>query len=153
MVRKLPFLLLVLPVLVACRTSSTPVASPAVSCAAPHPRLREGELAPDFVAAADDGSVVALSRLRSRTVMLHFYAAEGHPELDDARWANATDRGVVVVGVTRSRELRSREGAGFVLVSDPEGAVARSYSTDESANRTFVIGPDGTIEKVLCTGS
>lgn len=85
--------------------------------------------------------------------MLHFYPAGGRPELDDLRWANATDRGVVVVGVIRGAVPKARAGAGFVLVPDPDGALARSYSADEDASRTFVIGPDGTIEKVLCTGS
>lgn len=85
--------------------------------------------------------------------MLHFYPADGRPELDDLRWANATDRGMVVVGVIRGPTPKARAGAGFVLVPDPDGALARSYSTDEGASRTFVIGPDGTIEKVLCTGS
>jgi peroxiredoxin len=133
-------------------------AAKVVPCIAPQARLREGELAPDFVALGDDGSTVSLSRLRSRTVILHFYPAMEEQSAYDRTRPDADEGGVVVVGIARRPDLlreHTRAGAGFVLVSDADGAVASAYGWSEpypdDGRRTFVIAPDGTIEKVLCT--
>jgi thioredoxin-dependent peroxiredoxin len=38
-----------------------------------------GDLAPDFTAPLDDGSMLTLSRLRGRRVVLFFYPKDGTP--------------------------------------------------------------------------
>lgn len=123
----------------------------------------EGTAAPDFVALGHDGNNVALSRLRGRTVVLYFYARDETPnairEASDFRdaWPELRRQGVVIVGVSTDtteahKEFAERHRLPFPLVSDADGAVARAYGVPASYGladrRTFVIGPDGTLEKV-----
>jgi thioredoxin-dependent peroxiredoxin len=43
------------------------------------PTLSVGDMAPDFTAPLDDGSMLTLSRLRGRPVVLFFYPKDGTP--------------------------------------------------------------------------
>jgi peroxiredoxin Q/BCP len=126
-------------------------------------RLREGELAPDFVARGRDDSRVALSALRSRTVVLHFFPAgtslSASQELGKLReaWPGVSEQGVVLIGVSRGKAPgveRSATSGPFRLVDDTSGFLSRAYGwadpSHDADRRTFVIGPDGAIEKVYC---
>jgi peroxiredoxin Q/BCP len=136
------------------------------ACGARLARLAEGELAPDFVGRGHDGAMVALSALRSRTVILHFYPAGATPSAVQAAtklraaWPEIDRPGVVLVGVSRGVVEGiepSGSQAAFALVADPDGAVSRAYGWaapyDDADRRTFVIGPDGTIQKIYCVPS
>lgn len=134
----------------------------AVSCDAPAARLRPGEVAPDFVAGTSDGRRLDLSSLRSRPVLLHFEASDvAMPiEVADAKlrdaWPEARERGYFVVVVPRARWIDADEAgtsSNVAKLRDADGAVARAYgstSTDNASRRSFVIGPSGVIERVLC---
>jgi peroxiredoxin Q/BCP len=123
----------------------------------------EGTTAPDFVALAHDGSHVALSELRGRTVILFFYTKDDTPlatrEAIDFRDAalKLRQQGIQIIGVSTDAPEAHREFAAslrlpFPLLSDPNGNLARAfgvpfqYGLDD--RRTFVIGPSGTIEKI-----
>lgn len=135
------------------------------------PRLAAGDPAPDFSLPADDGSTVSLSDLAGRRFVLYFYpkdmtsgctteACEFRdlaPEYDAA--------GVRVIGVSPDPvashvRFRDAHGLPFTLLSDPDHAAARAYGvwvqksmygrTYMGIERsTFVIGPDGRIERAL----
>ena len=142
-----------------------PGTADAVDCSARLAGLAEGQPAPDFIGESQTGGMVALSSLRSRTVVLHFYpvAAAHVAAADDRAWlpegfTNVDEQGVIVIGVSRSRSQPTAPGQRptFVRLADAAGVVSRAYGEaslhDDAASRTFVIGPDGTIEKVYCLG-
>jgi peroxiredoxin Q/BCP len=124
---------------------------------------RAGTPAPDFIAVSHDGSNVALSSLRGRTVILFFYTRDETPkairEAIDFRSVSKDlkNKGVVIVGISTDdaethKKFADRLGLTYRLVADPEGVVARAYGVPAEYGvmdrRTFVIGPDGTIERV-----
>ncbi len=123
----------------------------------------EGSMAPDFVALGHDGTHVALSELRSRTVILFFYTRDDAPldtrEITDFRAAAPAlkERGILVIGVSRDsaethRTFAERLKIPFPLLSDASGSLARAFGVPApygwSDRRTFVIGPDGAVQKV-----
>lgn len=135
------------------------------------PRLAAGDPAPDFSLPADDGSTVSLSDLAGQRFVLYFYpkdmtsgctteACEFRdlaPEYDAA--------GVRVIGVSPDPvashvKFRDAHGLPFTLLSDPDHAAAEAYGVwvEKSMygrtymgieRSTFVIGPDGRIERAL----
>jgi thioredoxin-dependent peroxiredoxin len=131
----------------------------------------QGELAPDFELPADDGSTVRLSELRGRRVVLYFYPKDDTPgctiqacELRD-RHAELEARGAVVLGVSPDpvadhRRFRDNYGLPFRLLADTDHQVAEAYGVWKEKSlygkkiwgnerSTFLIGPDGRIERVL----
>jgi peroxiredoxin Q/BCP len=130
-----------------------------------------GALAPDFALTADDGSLVTLSSLRGRSVVLYFYPKDDTPGcttqacgIRDA-WTDFEATGAVVLGVSPDGEashakFRAKHDLPFTLLADPDHAVAEAYGvwveksmygkTYMGVERsTFVIGPDGTIVRAL----
>jgi peroxiredoxin Q/BCP len=135
--------------------------------------LNEGEQAPDFELANQDGEPVRLSSLRGQTVVVYFYPKadtpgcttqacairDRQPEFDDA--------GAVVLGISpdpvaRLRKFADKYGLPFTLLSDEDHAVAEAYGVwvHKPARgymkarmgierSTFVVGPDGKLERVL----
>jgi thioredoxin-dependent peroxiredoxin len=132
--------------------------------------IDRGDVAPDFELCDQDGVPVRLSSLRGQTVVLYFYPAamtpgctiqacgmrDRHDELERAD--------AVVLGISPDKPKRLRHFAGafdlpFKLLSDPDHVVAKAYGTwggRESVipqllteRSTFVIGPDGRVERVL----
>ncbi|MBX3203458.1 MAG: peroxiredoxin [Labilithrix sp.] len=125
--------------------------------------VAEGAPAPDFVALGHDGSNVALSSLRGRTVILYFYTRDETPlairEALDFRdaWQELRRRGVAVVGVSTDtlavhKDFAERLALPFPLISDVNASLARAYGVPVvvglADRRTYVIGPDGTLEKI-----
>ncbi len=133
--------------------------------------LEEGDVAPDFTLAADDGSEVTLSSLRGRKVVLYFYPKDDTPgctrqacDVRD-RWADFARVGAVVLGVSPdpvSSHVRFRDkyGLPFRLLADAEHAVAGAYGVWKQKSfmgrkymgnerTTFVIGEDGRILRIF----
>ena len=131
----------------------------------------EGELAPDFTLSSDAGEAVTLSSFRASPVILFFYPKDGTPGctaqacgIRDA-YGEFTRAGAVVLGVSpdsvaRHVKFRKKYELPFTLLADPDHEVAELYGvwgekrymgrTYMGVNRsTFVIGPDGTVEKVM----
>ncbi|HEX6940583.1 MAG TPA: thioredoxin-dependent thiol peroxidase [Longimicrobiales bacterium] len=133
--------------------------------------LEEGDLAPDFTLPADDGSLVTLSDLRGRKVVLYFYPKDDTPgctrqacDLRD-RWADFERTGALVFGISpdpvRSHvEFRDKYGLPFRLLADTEHQVAEAYDVWKEKSfmgkkymgnerTTFIIDEDGRIARIF----
>ena len=131
----------------------------------------EGSPAPDFELRSDSGETVRLSSLRGKTVVLYFYPKD-HTSgcttqacgIRDA-WSDFERAGAVVLGVSPDdvashESFRADYELPFTLLADPDHAAAEAYGvwgeksrygrTYMGINRsTFVIGPDGIVQKVM----
>jgi peroxiredoxin Q/BCP len=134
-------------------------------------RLAPGDEAPDFTLPDADGNPVSLAKLRGQRVIVYFYPAAMTPgctkEACDftAALPDLTAEGVTVLGIspdppTKLARFREKEQLGFPLLSDPGREVLGAYGAfGEKTNygktvmgvirSTFVVGPDGRIEKAL----
>ena len=133
--------------------------------------LREGEPAPDFTLVADDGREVTLSSLRGKQVVLYFYPKDDTPGctaqacgIRDA-FGDFERAGAVVFGISPDDErshvkFRQKYALPFTLLADPEHEVAELYDVWKKKTyrgrtymgverSTFVIGADGTVERIL----
>lgn len=142
--------------LAACDHSSS-------STAAPAQELAVGQPAPDFTAKAHDGTEIHLSALKGKPVVLYFYPRDETPgctkeacAFRDA-WKDLSKTGVVLVGISTDDEASHKSFAEhhelpFHLVSDPNGAIAKSYGVPNRmgflARQSFVIAKDGTVKKI-----
>lgn len=133
--------------------------------------LGEGEAAPDFTLADQNGDEVSLSELRGGTVVLYFY-----PKADTSgcttqacgvrdRRADYAAAGARVIGISPDEVKAIDKFAGkydldFTLLADADHAVADAYGTwvEKSmyGNRymgvqraTFIIDHEGKIAKVF----
>ena len=134
-------------------------------------RLAPGDPAPEFTLPDADGHPVSLSSFRGQRVIVYFYPAALTPgctkEACDFRdnLAPLGQLGVAVLGISPDQpsklaKFRDKEGLTFPLLSDPDHAILEAYGaygekvlygkkTVGVIRSTFVIGPDGTIEKAL----
>ncbi|MBV9380572.1 MAG: thioredoxin-dependent thiol peroxidase [Streptosporangiaceae bacterium] len=132
-------------------------------------RLAPGDPAPDFTLPDAGGNPVALSSFRGRQVIVYFYPAAMTPgctkEACDFRDSlpGLAAAGVAVLGISpdtpaKLAKFRDKEGLTFPLLSDPDHAAQRAYGAYGEKTlygrksvgvirSTFVIGPDGKIEK------
>ena len=133
--------------------------------------VEPGTPAPDFELQSDTGETVRLSSLRGKPVVLYFYPKD-HTSgcttqacgIRDA-WSEFERAGAVVLGVSPDdvashESFRADYELPFTLLADPEHKVAEAYEVWAEKSRygrtymgivrsTFVIGPDGTVEKVM----
>ncbi len=150
--------------------AEAPKASPgAPSAAAPKapaaaaPALTEGAKAPEITLALHDGTSVALSSLRGKSVLVYFYPKDDTPgctvEAQGLRdgWADIQAAGLVVYGVSTQdaashKAFIDKYDLPFPLVVDPDGAVAKAFGVPlrggMAARQSFLIGADGTIQKI-----
>ncbi len=134
-------------------------------------RLASGDPAPDFTLPDADGRPVSLSSFRGQRVIVYFYPAALTPgctkEACDFRdnLADLGQLGVAVLGISPDQpsklaKFRDKEGLTFPLLSDPDHAVLEAYGaygekmlygkkTVGVIRSTFVIDPEGTIEKAM----
>lgn len=100
--------------------------------------LKVGDSAPAFVARGNDGSIVSLSALRGRPVIVYFFPKAFTPtctiETKGFRdnYAELQSLGFAVVGIsTDSEEAQCRFaeklGVTYPMIGDPEKAITRSY--------------------------
>lgn len=133
--------------------------------------VKEGEMAPDFTLAADDGSMVKLSALKGKTVVLYFYPKDDTPgcttEACNFRdnLSSLQSKGALVFGISpqdRASHLKFKEkySLTFPLLVDLDHAVAELYGAwglKTNYGReymgilrtTFVIDPNGVVKKVF----
>jgi thioredoxin-dependent peroxiredoxin len=132
-------------------------------------RLAVGDEAPDFSLPDADGAEVRLSDLRGERVIVYFYPAAMTPgctkeacDFRDSLGALAA-AGVKVLGISpdepaRLAKFRDRDGLNFPLLSDPGYRIHKAYgaygekklygkTTVGVIRSTFVIGPDGKVER------
>jgi peroxiredoxin Q/BCP len=132
-------------------------------------RLEPGAVAPDFTLPDADGSPVSLSSMRGKRVIVYFYPAAMTPgctkQACDFRdsLSGLASAGFAVLGVSpdspaKLAKFAERDSLNFPLLSDPKREVLEAYGaygekmmygkkTTGVIRSTFVIGPDGKIEK------
>ena len=133
--------------------------------------IAQGQQAPDFELESAPGKTVRLSDLRGKPVVLYFYPKDDTTGctaqacgIRDA-YAKFERAGAVVLGVSPDSvashvKFRDKYDLPFTLLADPDHEVAERYGvwgekkymgrTYMGVKRsTFVIGPDGTIAKVI----
>jgi peroxiredoxin Q/BCP len=165
-----PVLLLAAIALSGCNRKPTSEAATTTSAAAPADKpsdeLVVGKAAPDFAATAHDGMELKLSALKGKNVVLYFYPKDETPgctkeacAFRDA-WKDLEGTGVVLVGISTDtadshKKFAEHHKLPFHLVSDPDGAIAKSYGVPNRGGflgrQTFVVGPDGNLKKIYRT--
>ncbi|MGC1661054.1 MAG: peroxiredoxin, partial [Candidatus Acidiferrales bacterium] len=132
--------------------------------------LKEGDQAPDFKVAADDGRSVSLGDYRGKNLILYFYPKANTPGcaheangfrnmLADFEGANAAIAGVSGDTVEAQASFSKKLELNFPLLADTEFALIEAYGTRRMKSflgksflgivrTTFWIGPDGTIRKI-----
>lgn len=132
--------------------------------------LKEGDKAPDIRVRTDSGEEFRLSSLKGKRVVLYFYPRADTPgctveacEFRDGIKGFAKKR-AMVIGVSPDKpaaqaKFKEKYELPFTLLADDEKAAAQAYGVWKEKNMygkkvmgivrtTFVIGPDGTIEKI-----
>lgn len=142
------------------------IAAVLAACSGTNPQaLREGDMAPGFSLAADDGSTIRLADFRDRSpVVLYFYPKDQTPgctkqacgfrdAMADYRARGVTVLGVSVDSVESHAEFKRRESLNFPLLADVSKEVSRSYGVLNnlgfSSRVTFLIGKDGRIIRIF----
>lgn len=132
--------------------------------------VNEGDMAPEWELESHTGERLRLGDLRGRRVVLYFYPKDDTSGCTKEACGfrdsleEFSDRDTVVLGVSPdSREsharFRDKHGLNFTLLADPAQAASRAYGVwgmkkmygreYEGVHRTtFVIGPDGRVERV-----
>jgi len=132
--------------------------------------LKEGDAAPDVHLKTDTGETFRLSDLKGKRVVLYFYPKADTPgctteacEFRDGMGAFG-EKGAVIVGVSPDKpaaqaKFKTKYELPFTLLADEDKAAAQAYGVWKEKNMygkktmgiertTFVIGPDGRIEKI-----
>jgi peroxiredoxin Q/BCP len=134
-------------------------------------RLAPGDEAPDFTLPDAEGNPVTLSSLRGQRVIVYFYPAAMTPGCTKqacdftAALPDLTAEGVAVLGISpdppaKLARFRDKDHLTFPLLSDQDKSVLTAYGAyGEKMNygktimgvirSTFVIAPDGRVEKAL----
>ena len=133
--------------------------------------VEEGKPAPTFSLPSDTGEEISLESLRGKHVVLYFYPKDDTPGctvqaqgIRDA-WGEFQRTGAVVLGVSPDDpashvKFKEKYELPFTLLADEDHSVSEAYGVWVEKNyagknymgverSTFVIGPDGTLEKVL----
>ena len=133
--------------------------------------LEVGTKAPDFTLPDKNGEPVSLSDFAGKRVVLYFYPKDNTPGCTRQACAFAQnysafkELGVEVIGVSKDSAASHEKFAAkyelpFILLSDPELTVLQAYDVWKEkklygkvsmgvVRSTYVIGPDGTIEKAM----
>jgi peroxiredoxin Q/BCP len=132
--------------------------------------LKAGDKAPDIGLRTDSGDEFKLSDMKGKRVVLYFYPRADTPgctteacEFRDGIKAFAK-KGAAVVGISPDKpeaqaKFKQKYDLPFTLLADEDRAAAQAYGVWQEKNMygkktmgivrsTFVIGPDGKIEKV-----
>jgi len=133
-------------------------------------KLEIGQLAPDFTLQADSGSMVTLSALRGKKVVLYFYPKDDTPgctqeacdfrdNLDVYNKDNAVILGVSRDSIESHIRFRQKYSIPFPLLSDEIGRVCEAYGVWQSktmmgkkymgiVRSTFLIDEAGVIRQI-----
>jgi thioredoxin-dependent peroxiredoxin len=132
--------------------------------------LKEGDQAPDIRVRSDTGEEFRLSDLKGKRVVLYFYPKADTPgctveacEFRDGIQAFA-NKDAAVVGISPDKpaaqaKFKTKYDLPFTLLADEDKAAAQAYGVWKEKNMygkkvmgikrtTFVIAPDGKIEKI-----
>ena len=130
-----------------------------------------GDTAPGFTLPDKDGKMISLSDFAGKDVVLYFYPRDNTPGCTRqacgfaAGFSEFKKRDIVVIGISRDsssshRNFAEKHGLPFILLSDPELQVIKSYGVWQEkklygkvsmgvVRTTFIIGKDGVITEVM----
>ncbi len=133
--------------------------------------LTEGMRAPEFTLSDKDGNSVSLSDFAGKRVVVYFYPKDSTPGCTRqacafaAAYEDFRTLDVPVIGISRDSvashvRFAEKNNLPFLLLSDPERQATEGFGVwQEKKNygkvtmgvvrSTFVVGPDGIIEKVF----
>ncbi len=133
--------------------------------------LNEGEKAPDFTSKDQNGKDISLSDFLGKEVILYFYPKDDTPgctaEACSFRdnYQSLLGQGFEVLGVSTDDEKSHQKfitkySLPFSLISDTERNIVETYGVWVEKNmygkkymgiarKTFVIGKDGVIKKII----
>ncbi|MFW5886731.1 MAG: thioredoxin-dependent thiol peroxidase [Bacteroidota bacterium] len=133
--------------------------------------LKEGDKAPEFEGINQKGEKISLKVLTGKKVILYFYPKDDTPGCTaeacnlGENYSDLTNRGFEVIGVSPDNEKSHQKfidkySLPFDLVADTEHEIANNYGVWGEKNNygkkyfgihrtTFIIGEDGTIEKIF----
>ena len=133
--------------------------------------LKEGDLAPEISLETDAGEPFRLSALRGKNVILYFYPKADTPGCtkEACAFRDASDElaeaDAVIVGVSPDRtsaqsRFKQKFGLPFTLLADTDHKAAEEYGAWKEKSMygkkymgiertTFIIGPDGRINKIF----
>jgi thioredoxin-dependent peroxiredoxin len=132
--------------------------------------LKVGDQAPDIRVQTDSGESFKLSEMKGQRVVLYFYPKADTPgcttescEFRDSVGALAK-KGAAVIGISPDKpaaqaKFKEKFDLPFPLLADEDKTAAEAYGVWKEKNMygrkvmgiertTFVIGPDGKIEKI-----
>ena len=125
-----------------------------------------GTMAPQFSLPSEDGSVVSLKDYQGKWVVLYFYPKDGttgctieahnfQRDQPQYKQRNAVVIGVSVDSTGSHKAFCAKEGLHFKLLADTEHKVSAEYGSlmnfgamQIAARNTFIINPQGKIERV-----
>ncbi len=132
--------------------------------------LNPGDAAPDFSLPDAGGNIVNLSDFRGQRIILYFYPRDNTPGCTKEAcgfrdvYADYQARNIVVLGINTDdakshTKFTTKYDLPFNLLSDADGSVATAYDSYGLkkfmgkeymgiSRNTFIIGPDGKIEKI-----
>jgi peroxiredoxin Q/BCP len=133
-------------------------------------KLKAGDTAPEFSAAASGGGTVSLADLRGKNVVLYFYPRDDTPGCTKEacafrdHFAEFKKAGAVVLGVSTDPvkshdKFAAKFKLPFTLLADEDKKIVQAYGVwgeksfmgrkYQGTHRvTFLIGPDGCIKKI-----
>jgi peroxiredoxin Q/BCP len=133
--------------------------------------LKEGDKAPEIKLETDTGEMFDLAAHKGETIILYFYPRADTPgctveacEFRDSS-KKIVKKGALIVGISpdtvkAQAKFKTKFGLPFILLADADRKVAESYGVVKEKNMygkkvmgvartTFIIGPDGKIEKIF----
>lgn len=133
--------------------------------------LKEGDKAPNFEGLDQDGNTVKLSDYKGKKLVLYFYP-KGNTPTCTVESCNLRDnetllksKGFEIIGVSPDSQKKhqnfiKKHSLPFPLIADTELEVIKAYGVwgrkkfmgreyDGLHRTTFVVGEDGTIERVF----
>jgi len=133
--------------------------------------LKEGDIAPDFVAKNQDGKQIKLSDFRGQKIVLYFYPKDDTPGCTKEACSFRdsfklyADKGIKVLGVSTDSEeshqkFKKKYNLPFDLIADTDKTIVTAYGVyvEKSlygkrymgvARTTFLIDEEGKIEKIF----
>lgn len=133
-------------------------------------KLNEGDLAPNFTAAANGGGAISLAELKGKPVILYFYPRDDTPGCTKEacgfrdNFAAFKKKGAVVLGVSidpvkAHDKFVEKYKLPFTLLADVDKKIVEAYGVWGQKTFmgrkylgvhrvTFLIGPDGKIKKI-----
>jgi peroxiredoxin Q/BCP len=137
---------------------------------APELKLKEGDIAPDFVAATSGGGKISLADFRGKNVILYFYPRDDTPGCTKEacafrdHFAQFKTKHAVVLGVSTDPakahdKFVAKYKLPFTLLSDGDRKIVEAYGVWGQKSFmgrkymgthrvTFLISPDGRIKKI-----